>query len=273
MPELPEVEVVRLGISPYVTDNIVRHAVVRRPNLRWPIPADLTTLMAGQRVLGTARRSKYLMLEFEPGWLMVHLGMSGVLQWLPLAHPLRTHDHVDIVFDEGLLRLNDPRRFGAVLWHSKANGDVAQHALMVNLGIEPFDPAFSGEHMFRLSRGRNVAIKQLLLAGNLVVGVGNIYASESLFKAGIDPRRAAGKVSKARYQRLAEVIRQTLADAIEAGGSTLRDFRGASGDAGYFQTNHLVYDKAGLPCVQCATPIVQLVQGQRSTYYCKVCQK
>jgi formamidopyrimidine-DNA glycosylase len=273
MPELPEVEVVRLGISPYVTDRIVHHAVVRRPNLRWPIPTDLTTLLAGQRVLGTARRSKYLMLEFESGWLMVHLGMSGVLQWLPLEQPLRLHDHVDIVFEKGLLRLNDPRRFGAVLWHPRSQGDVGQHLLMVNLGIEPFDPAFSGEHMYRLSRGRNVAIKQLLLSGMLVVGVGNIYASESLFKAGIDPRRAAGKVSKLRYQRLAEVIRQTLADAIELGGSTLRDFRGASGDAGYFQSNHLVYDKAGEPCSQCATPIVQLVQRQRSTYYCKVCQK
>jgi formamidopyrimidine-DNA glycosylase len=273
MPELPEVEVVRLGISPFVTDQIVRRAVVRRPNLRWPIPSDLTELMAGQRVLTTARRSKYLLLEFDSGWLMVHLGMSGVLQWLPLEHPLRTHDHVDIVFEKGLLRLNDPRRFGAVLWHAKDQGDIAQHALMANLGVEPFDTAFTGPHMYKLSRGRNVAIKQLLLAGHLVVGVGNIYASESLFKAGIDPRRSAGKVSKLRYERLAQVIRQTLSDAIVAGGSTLRDFRGASGDSGYFQTNHLVYDKAGLPCVQCAKPILQLVQGQRSTYYCKFCQK
>ncbi len=273
MPELPEVEVVRIGISPYVTDQIVKGAVVRRPNLRWPIPADLTRLIAGQRVLGTARRSKYLILEFAPGWLLIHLGMSGVLQWLPSNHPLRTHDHVDILFTQGLLRLNDPRRFGAVLWHPRTEGDIAEHSLIANLGIEPFDLAFNGEHMYRLSRGRSMAIKPLLLSGTLVVGVGNIYASESLFKAGISPKRAAGKITKASYERLAVVIQKTLAQAIEAGGSTLRDFRGASGDSGYFQVNHLVYDKAGKPCPQCATPITHLVQAQRSTYFCKRCQK
>jgi formamidopyrimidine-DNA glycosylase len=276
MPELPEVEVTRRGIEPFVAGQTVRQVEVRTAQLRWPVPAELAALLAQQVVVRVGRRGKYLLLECARGWLIVHLGMSGTLRVLtrkdgPVAPG--KHDHVDWVFDDTVLRFRDPRRFGAVLWHPREAGDVSGHALLAKLGVEPFSDAFDGALLYRRSRGRSMAVKQLLLAGEVVVGVGNIYASESLFRAGIRPTTAAGRISLARYERLAAEIRATLAEAIERGGSTLRDFVGGTGESGYFQLDCYVYDRAGQPCRVCSTPILQIVQGQRSTYYCPHCQR
>ncbi|MGG1945023.1 bifunctional DNA-formamidopyrimidine glycosylase/DNA-(apurinic or apyrimidinic site) lyase [Trinickia sp. NRRL B-1857] len=275
MPELPEVEVTRRGIEPYVTGRLVERVDVRTPALRWPVPADLASTLARQAVRRVERRGKYLLFEIDSGWFIVHLGMTGTLRVLrheQAGEPAK-HDHIDWIFDEFVLRYRDPRRFGAVLWHARADGDVNTHPLLANLGVEPFSDAFSGELIFRRTRGRTASIKQLLLAGEIVVGVGNIYASESLFRAGIRPTTAAGRVSLARCERLADAVRVTLAAAIERGGSTLRDFVGSDGSSGYFQLECFVYDRAGEPCRVCAKPIRQIVQGQRSTYYCAHCQR
>lgn len=276
MPELPEVEVTRRGISPHITGQRVERVDVRTPALRWPIPQGLTALLAGRRVERVERRGKYLLIEFDVGWLIMHLGMSGTLRILPRAALERQpekHDHVDVVFDECVVRLRDPRRFGAVLWHARETGDVSEHPLLVTLGVEPFSPAFTAQLLFDRTRGRSVSVKQALLAGDIVVGVGNIYASESLFRAGIHPARAAGRISKPRYEKLAEAIRDTLAEAITKGGSTLRDFVASDGARGYFQLDYFVYDRTGEPCRVCGTPVRQIVQGQRSTFYCPTCQR
>jgi formamidopyrimidine-DNA glycosylase len=276
MPELPEVEVTRRGIEPFIAGRAVRRVEVRTPQLRWPIPEGLAALLAQQVIERVERRGKYLLLECARGWLIVHLGMTGTLRVLTgqagLAPPGK-HDHVDWVFDDTVLRFRDPRRFGAVLWHPREAGDIGGHALLAKLGVEPFSEAFDGALLYARSRGRSTAIKQLLLAGEVVVGVGNIYASESLYRAGIRPTTAAGRISLARYQRLAAEIRATLAAAIERGGSTLRDFVGGTGESGYFQLDYFVYDRAGQPCRVCSAPILQIVQGQRSTYYCPHCQR
>ncbi|WP_116139200.1 bifunctional DNA-formamidopyrimidine glycosylase/DNA-(apurinic or apyrimidinic site) lyase [Trinickia diaoshuihuensis] len=275
MPELPEVEVTRRGIEPYVTGRRVERVDVRTPALRWPVPADLARTLARQAVRKVERRGKYLLFEIDAGWFIVHLGMTGTLRVLrheQASEPAK-HDHIDWIFDEFVLRYRDPRRFGAVLWHARADGDVNTHPLLASLGVEPFSDEFSGELIFRRTRGRTASIKQLLLAGEIVVGVGNIYASESLFRAGIRPTTAAGRVSLARCERLADAVRATLAAAIERGGSTLRDFVGSDGASGYFQLECFVYDRAGEPCRVCASPIRQIVQGQRSTYYCAHCQR
>jgi len=274
MPELPEVETTRRGIDAVITGRTLRRLVVREPRMRWPIPSDLPDLLAERTVLECARRGKYLLLRFEHGVQIVHLGMSGSLRRVPQAEAPRKHDHVEWIFDHATLRLHDPRRFGAVLWHPDAAGPVEAHPLLVHLGIEPFDPRFDGAWLHAHFRGRSVAVKQALLAGSAVVGVGNIYASESLFRAGIDPRTPAQRLSRARCQRLADMIRATLADALTSGGSTLRDYVGASGEPGaYFQIHAAVYEREGLPCRACATPIRRLVQGQRATYYCPTCQR
>jgi formamidopyrimidine-DNA glycosylase len=249
---------------------------VRTPALRWPIPADLPRMLRGRLVKNVERRGKYLLFEVDEGWFIVHLGMTGTLRVLRnVPHPpaAAKHDHVDWVFDDFILRFRDPRRFGAVLWHPRSDGDVLEHPLLAGLGIEPFAPAFTGALMHRKTRGRTVSVKQALLAGEIVVGVGNIYASESLFRAGIRPTTPAGRVSLVRYELLADAVRVTLAAAIEKGGSTLRDFVGSDGESGYFQLDYFVYDRAGLPCRVCETPIRQIVQGQRSTYYCPTCQR
>lgn len=275
MPELPEVEVTRRGIEPYVTGRRVERVDVRTPALRWPVPPELARTLARQAVRKVERRGKYLLFEIDSGWFIVHLGMTGTLRVLrheQAGEPAK-HDHIDWIFDEFVLRYRDPRRFGAVLWHARADGDVNTHPLLAGLGVEPFSDAFSGELIFRRTRGRTASIKQLLLAGEIVVGVGNIYASESLFRAGIRPTTAAGRVSLARCERLADAVRVTLAAAIERGGSTLRDFVGSDGSSGYFQLDCFVYDRAGEPCRVCAKPIRQIVQGQRSTYYCAHCQR
>jgi formamidopyrimidine-DNA glycosylase len=275
MPELPEVEVTRRGIEPYVTGRRVERVDVRTLALRWPVPADLARTLALQAVRKVERRGKYLLFEIDSGWFIVHLGMTGTLRVLrheQAAEPAK-HDHIDWVFDEFVLRYRDPRRFGAVLWHARADGDVRTHPLLASLGVEPFSDEFSGELIFRRTRARTASIKQVLLAGEVVVGVGNIYASESLFRAGIRPTTQAGRVSLARCERLAEAVRVTLAAAIERGGSTLRDFVGSDGSSGYFQLECFVYDRAGEPCRVCSKPIRQIVQGQRSTYYCAHCQR
>ncbi|MPS27628.1 bifunctional DNA-formamidopyrimidine glycosylase/DNA-(apurinic or apyrimidinic site) lyase [Pigmentiphaga sp.] len=273
MPELPEVETTRRGIAPTVEGRELRRLIVREHRLRWPVPADLPALVEGRRVLATGRRGKYLLMQFEHGWLIVHLGMSGSLRHVHPDEAPRKHDHVDWVFDQAALRLHDPRRFGAVLWHAAASGPVENHPLLASLGIEPFDDRFDGGWLFRHTRRRSAPIKQALLMGDIVVGVGNIYASESLFRAGIHPRTAAGRISAARYDKLAAAVRATLDDAIRAGGSSLRDYVGAGGESGYFQIDARVYDRAGLPCRVCETPIRRLVQGQRATYYCPKCQR
>lgn len=276
MPELPEVEVTRRGIEPSVAGRRVRRVEVRTPMLRWPVPPELAALLREREVLGVTRRGKYLLFEIDAGWFIVHLGMTGTLRVLPtegVPPAAAKHDHIDWIFDEFVLRYRDPRRFGAVLWHPREAGDVHAHPLLAGLGVEPFSPAFNGALLHARTRGRSVSVKQALLAGDIVVGVGNIYASESLFRAGIRPTTAAGKISLPRYERLAEAVRATLADAIERGGSTLRDFVGSNGESGYFQLECAVYDRAGQPCRVCGTPIRQIVQGQRSTYYCPTCQR
>jgi len=274
MPELPEVETTRRGIDAVITGRTLRRLIVREPRMRWPIPVDLPGLLADRTVLECARRGKYLLLRFEHGVQIVHLGMSGSLRRVPQAESPRRHDHVEWVFDHATLRLHDPRRFGAVLWHPASAGPVEAHPLLAHLGIEPFDPRFDGAWLHAQFRGRSVAVKQALLAGHAVVGVGNIYASESLFRAGIDPRTPAQRLSRPRCQRLADSIRATLADALASGGSTLRDYVDAGGEPGsYFEIHAAVYERQGQPCRLCATPIRRLVQGQRATYYCPACQR
>jgi formamidopyrimidine-DNA glycosylase len=272
MPELPEVEVVRTGLAATAAGRVVRRVERRAPALRWPIPADLDRQLADTTLRSVGRRGKYLLLAFDRGWVIVHLGMSGSLRWVTPTEPLRPHDHLDFVFDDGVLRLNDPRRFGAVLWHAAEDGPPDAHPLLASLGVEPLGPKFDGEMLFAATRGRRVAIKQLLLAGTVVVGVGNIYASESLFRAGIRPATAAGRIGRERCVRLAEAIRATLSAAIAAGGSTLRDFVSSEGESGYFQLECNVYDRAGEPCRVCGEPVRTIRQQQRATYWCRRCQ-
>lgn len=273
MPELPEVEVTRRGVAPFIEGQLVTAVATRREGLRWPFPAGLAALVAGQTIRRAGRRGKYLLVGFDHGTLIIHLGMSGHLRILPIDTPAQKHDHFDLVMTDTLMRLTDPRRFGAVLWHGAAEGEVDQHLLLRGLGIEPLEAVFSGKTLFNATRGKRASIKQILLAGDIVVGVGNIYASESLFEAGINPNTQAGRIGLARYEKLALAIRRILAAAIEKGGSSLRDFIGADGNAGYFQQSYFVYDRTGQPCRVCATPVRQIKQGQRSTFYCVNCQK
>ncbi len=276
MPELPEVEVTRRALAPYVEQQKVESAIVRDARLRWPVPPRLPTLIAGRTVDRLRRRGKYLLWEFAHGTLISHLGMSGAWRVWPRRRaipPPGAHDHVDILFVATCVRLTDPRRFGALLWHDASAGEVATHPLLAGLGLEPFDPRFTGDWLYRHTRSRAASIKQVLLAGDVVVGVGNIYASESLFRAGINPKRSARRIGLVRYEALATAVREVLTEAIAVGGSTLRDFVGADGADGYFMLDARVYDRAGEPCRVCATPIVRVVQGQRATYYCRVCQR
>jgi len=274
MPELPEVEVTRRALAPYVEGRRVESVAVRDARLRWPVPQHLSATLAGRTARSLARRGKYLLWAFDHGTLISHLGMSGAWRVWPrakLPEP-RPHDHVDVVLARHVLRLTDPRRFGALLWHGEADGPLTAHPLLAHLGIEPFDARFDGAVLHAGSRGRAVAVKQWLLAGHVVVGVGNIYASEALFRAGIDPRAAAGRLSAARCERLAVAVREVLTEAIGVGGSTLRDFVSAAGDEGYFMLDAAVYEREGLPCRVCGTAIRRIQQGQRSTYYCPRCQ-
>lgn len=269
MPELPEVETTRRGIEPHLRNQHIRQLLVRQRQLRWPIPAAAKQA-EGQRVLAVRRRAKFLLLDLEQGQLLIHLGMSGSLRVLPADTPPGKHDHVDLVLDSGqLLRFNDPRRFGAVLWSKRPDS----HKLLGHLGPEPLGPDFSGEQLWQQSRGRKQAIKTFIMDNKVVVGVGNIYAQEALFRAGIHPSRAAGRISRQRYQALAEAIRTVLGAAIEAGGTTLRDFTRADGQPGYFSQSLSVYGRGGEPCPTCGSEIRASRHGQRSTCYCPNCQR
>lgn len=270
MPELPEVETTKRGIAPFVTERTVTRVLLRRKDLRWPIPRALTTKLPGQRIDTVERRAKYLLLHTEAGSALLHLGMSGSLRIVDPALPPRAHDHYDLVLDSGkALRFNDPRRFGCLLWQKP--GEV--HPLLRDLGPEPLGDAFDGDWLFTLSRGRSAAVKSFLMGQSVVVGVGNIYASEVLFAAGVHPKRAAGAVSRARYARIAAEIRRILDYAITRGGTTLRDFIAPDGAPGYFEQELMAYGRADEPCKACGTPIRAEVIGQRMTYWCPRCQR
>ncbi|MGA7440274.1 MAG: bifunctional DNA-formamidopyrimidine glycosylase/DNA-(apurinic or apyrimidinic site) lyase [Luteibacter sp.] len=270
MPELPEVETTRRGIAPHIEGHRVTGVVLRRPDLRWPIPPEVSSLLPGQVVESVDRRAKYLLLQTSAGTALLHLGMSGMLRVLPADTPIAKHDHVDIAFDTGkVLRFTDPRRFGALLWQNPGE----THELLDGIGPEPLTDEFTGERLFQLSRGRSAAVKTFIMDNAVVVGVGNIYASEALFAAGIDPRRAAGKVSYERYVRLAAEIKRILAYAITRGGTTLRDFLAPDGAPGYFFQELFAYGRAGEPCKACGTPIRVVTLGQRASFWCPTCQR
>ena len=271
MPELPEVETTRRGLAPHIEGKRVSGVTVRNAALRWPVPQALGGEIAGCIIDRISRRAKYLIFSCGKGSLILHLGMSGSLRYLDKDAAPGKHDHFDLHFEDGsLMRLRDPRRFGAVLWEK---GEVSAHPLLAHLGIEPFDPGFSGKMLHNLSRGRQVAVKQFLMDSKIVVGVGNIYANEALFRSGISPKTPAGKISLSRYERLAAEIVSTLSAAIAAGGSSLRDFVDSSGNPGYFQQDYFVYGRTNEPCRKCSGPIRQMKQGQRSSFYCPTCQK
>jgi formamidopyrimidine-DNA glycosylase len=270
VPELPEVEITRRGLAPHLVGRRVETVVVRNRNLRWPIARNLGVRISGCTVRTVERRGKYLLIGCGSGWLILHLGMSGSLRVLPRATPAGKHDHFDLVLDSGLIvRLTDPRRFGAVLWEAR---DPNLHPLLAGLAPEPLGVAFDASWLHAHTRGRSAAIKTVLMDSHTVVGVGNIYASESLFRAGIHPKTAAGKVSRERCGRLVQAIRDTLNAAIDAGGSTLRDFVGSDGNPGYFQQNCYAYGRSGEPCRVCGQTIRLLRQAQRATFYCPRCQ-
>jgi formamidopyrimidine-DNA glycosylase len=271
MPELPEVETSRRGLEPHVLGRRIRRLEVREPRLRWPIAPDTALRVDGQRVLALRRRGKYLLFELEQGALLLHLGMSGSLRVLPSQQPPRLHDHVDLHLDDGhCVRFRDPRRFGTLQW---TPSPVETHPLLSALGPEPLEPGFDGAYLFERSRGRRAPIKTFIMDSHVVVGVGNIYASESLHLACIHPRRAAGRIGAERYQRLAEAIRHVLADAIAQGGTSLRDFVQEDGNPGYFAQSLRVYGRTDQPCPSCAGPIRQRRIGQRSSFYCPACQR
>lgn len=271
MPELPEVETTRRGIAPWIEGRRIRELVVRERRLRWPIPARMAANLHGVRVRDLRRRGKYLLLGTARGTALIHLGMSGSLRVLQQDRAPGQHDHYDIVLDCGnRIRFTDPRRFGSLLW---TEDDPRRHPLLAALGPEPLEPGFDGDYLWQRARGRRVAIKQLLMNAAIVVGVGNIYANEALFLAGISPRRAAGRISRADMTRLADSVREVLQHAIAHGGTTLRDFVGGEGEPGYFRNELRVYERAGEPCRRCATPVRHITQGQRSTYYCPSCQR
>ena len=270
MPELPEVETTRRGIAPHLIGQRVSRVIVRERRLRWPIPEDLDVRLSGQRIEAVERRAKYLLIKAEVGTLISHLGMSGNLRLVEAGLPAAKHEHVDIELESGLaLRYTDPRRFGALLWSELP----LEHELLVRLGPEPLTDLFDGERLFQLSRGKAVAVKPFIMDNAVVVGVGNIYATEALFAAGIDPRRAAGTVSRARYVRLAGEIKRILAHAIERGGTTLRDFIGGDGQPGYFQQELFAYGRGGQFCKVCGSTLREVKLGQRASVYCPKCQR
>ena len=269
MPELPEVETTCRGIAPHIMQRSVREVIVRESRLRWPVPRTLNHLLSGARFLSVGRRAKYLLLETDRGTLMVHLGMSGSLRIMPADTPPLFHDHIDVILDDGrCLRYHDPRRFGSVHWL-----ESAQHPLLDHLGPEPLSEIFSGACLYERSRGRRIPVKQFIMDGKVVVGVGNIYANEALFMAGIHPARAAGRVAETRYEKLAAAIKEVLGDAIEQGGTTLRDFVGGDGSPGYFAQQLRVYGRNGKPCRRCGAVLKEIRQGGRSTVMCPRCQR
>lgn len=271
MPELPEVETTLRGLAPHLTGQIVQNVIIRDPRLRWPIPAELPELLRGQIIRRLWRRAKYLLIGFDHGTLILHLGMSGSLRMLTSHQAALPHEHFDLVLRNGtVMRLRDPRRFGAVLWHE---GDVTSHPLLAALGPEPLENGFDGEYLYAATRRRKAAIKLVLMDNHVVVGVGNIYANEALFRAGIRPQLAAGKLSRERCTLLCKTIREVLRAAISKGGSSLRDYVDSDGKQGYFQQDYFVYGRSGESCRRCGTAIRQLRQGQRASFYCPRCQK
>jgi len=269
MPELPEVETVCRGLAPHLQGSLLRGACVREARLRWPIPANIDELTRDQRIHQLARRGKYLLVRLDHGWLILHLGMSGSLRLTQTGVAPQKHDHFDLLLDGGrVLRYRDPRRFGALLWCEHPD----QHPLIAHLGVEPLTEAFNSASLHTLCQGKQVAIKQLLMDARLIVGIGNIYANEALFHAGIDPRLSAGKLSRPRCARLVDAVRRTLAQAIAAGGSSLRDFVDGHGNPGYFQQGYYVYGRAGESCQVCASPLRHIRQSGRSSFFCPRCQ-
>lgn len=270
MPELPEVETTRLGIRPYVENKMVSDVVCRTKKLRWPIPSDLKNKLVGQTIIDVERRGKYLLLNTANGTLIIHLGMSGSLHCIPCSQEPRKHDHFDLVIEDKLcLRLHDPRRFGAVLWSRQAY----QHDLLRELGPEPLSDEFNPVYLYQRSRKRKQSIKQFIMDSKVVVGVGNIYASESLFRAGIRPTKAAGSISRPRYEGLVRAIKTVLVEAIAQGGTTLKDFSQSDGQPGYFKQKLMVYGREAEACLDCGKGIKKIVQGQRASFYCPHCQR
>lgn len=271
MPELPEVETTRRGIAPHLCGRTVLRVKVHQPRLRWPVPQRLVRELPGNRVERVDRRGKYLLLATAGGSVIIHLGMSGSLRLAPAGKPRGPHDHVEWVLERGLvLRLRDPRRFGAVLWTRR---DPRAHVLLRGLGPEPLSSRFNGSYLHRVSQGRRIRVKPFIMDNRVVTGVGNIYANEALFESGIHPGRMAGRIAEARYELLATAIRKVLGAAIRAGGTTLRDFVREDGSPGYFRHDLAVYDRGGLPCVRCGAPLQRQVIGQRSSYFCSICQR
>ena len=271
MPELPEVETTRRGIAKQIENQVIDKIIIRQAKLRWPIPANIKNKLKGQKVNSVERRGKYLLVKTDAGTLIMHLGMSGSLRVIDITTNAEKHDHFDLVFKNGTcLRLRDPRRFGAVLF---TTGDPLEHKLIKDLGPEPLDKAFNADYLFEKSRKRSINIKAFIMDSKIVVGVGNIYASESLFKAGIHPKKSAGKVSREKYSVLVKSIKVVLKAAIKSGGTTLRDFTKSDGKPGYFKQELNVYGRKGEPCVNCGKPITHAVIAQRATYYCTQCQK
>lgn len=271
MPELPEVETTRRGIAPHLIGHTITHCRVHDARLRWPVPPQLGKTLSGQKILGIERRAKYLLVQTQSGHVIIHLGMSGSLRLLPQDAARKKHDHLEICLDDGLaLRLHDPRRFGAVLW---TEDDPLQHALLAHLGPEPLSSDFTPEYLLHKARGRKRALRDFLLDSRIVAGVGNIYANEALFLAGLRPGRAAGRLSAAQAEALVSATQRVLRQAIEAGGTTLRDFLRADGKPGYFQLTLNVYGRPKQPCLICGTHIKLKRLGQRSAFYCPQCQR
>lgn len=271
MPELPEVETTLRGIERFVVGHRIEQAVLRHTGLRWPITRGFASHVVGQTVQQLRRRAKYLIFDLDAGAILLHLGMSGSLRVLPAHTPVRPHDHVDLVLDsDRVIRFNDPRRFGCVLWVAE---DPLQHPLLASLAPEPLSDEFDADYLADACRGRSVAIKQLLMNGQVVVGVGNIYASEALFRSRIRPRRSARRLRREEIAALVQAVKDVLQDAIRAGGTTLRHYVNAEGNPGYFRQKLFVYGRSGEPCLVCGSAIKHFVQGQRSTYFCPSCQK
>jgi len=270
MPELPEVETSRRGIEPYILKQTVTDVIIRQKKLRWPIPGTLKPQLTSQLIRQVDRRGKYILLRTDAGTVIIHLGMSGSLRILDKSVAAEKHDHIDICFSNNkVLRLRDPRRFGSVLW---TKADPLKHKLIIKLGPEPLSDEFNANYLFNASRNRKTAIKTFLMNSQIVVGVGNIYANESLFSAGINPKRLANKISLPRYEKLVDDIKTILQRSIEQGGTTLRDFTQQDGKPGYFQQTLAVYGRTSEPCIQCGKPLKQITQAQRSTFYCTHCQ-
>lgn len=275
MPELPEVETTKRGLSPAIVGKKLINAEIFNPNLRWKIPDFLPQMIVGRTIATINRRAKYLLFEFDHGAMMIHLGMSGSLRVSSQKSTKKKHDHVIFSLEGGIfLHYHDPRRFGSILWLDRAlSGELMDHPLLSNLGPEPLEKGFTGKHLYEQSRGKNTPIKLFLMNNAIVVGIGNIYANESLFLSGIHPKRAAGRISLSRYDELAKQAKYVLRKAINQGGTTLRDFVNGTGEPGYFAQSLHVYDRADKACTTCSAPIRKITLGQRASYYCPTCQR